>query len=470
MSSWLGRFATEPTRRDVWWVVIAAAVVRLAVVIWAARRFPPAADGRFYDVVARRIAAGDGYTWLWPDGAVTYAAHYPVGYPGMVGASYALFGAHPAVAMGLNAAIGTAAAAAVHRIASVSANRAGALVAGLLVALHPGLVFYTAALMSEGVTAGLLAIALFFVVRARKSARPILVLVCSGLVLGVAILVRPQVVLIAPVFGMLGYARMPGSWWRGALIVSTVALLLVAPWTVRNCARMGQCVFVSANGGWNLLIGAGDGATGSWVPLDGIEQASACATEFDEAKKDTCFARAGVGAVAENPVSWLSLVPKKLSATFDNAGGAASYLAMSNPRGLSETARRALSYADVGFQRLTLLLALGAIVFLPGRRPRARRAVAIAGAIFAFLPAAWVAYLAVAFASSLLGRDLLRHLAAAGAAWVIVATAATHAVFFGSGRYGMVCLPLLSALAGAVLTRHAEPSDTSAEESRDAAD
>ena len=59
-----------------------ALAARLAVVAWAWSRFPPVEDGHYYDVLAQRLAQGLGYTWLWPDGAVTYAAHYPGGLSG----------------------------------------------------------------------------------------------------------------------------------------------------------------------------------------------------------------------------------------------------------------------------------------------------------------------------------------------------------------------------------------------------
>ena len=94
----------SPELRDGAWVAVAALVARLIVVWWAAARFPPAEDGKFYDVVANRIARGLGYTWLWPDGVVTYAAHYPVGYPALVGGLYAVFGPLPVWAMVFNAA------------------------------------------------------------------------------------------------------------------------------------------------------------------------------------------------------------------------------------------------------------------------------------------------------------------------------------------------------------------------------
>ncbi|HSU39371.1 MAG TPA: hypothetical protein VLJ38_07380, partial [Polyangiaceae bacterium] len=88
-----------PRFRDALVLGVVALALRMIVVAYAAGRFPPADDGSFYDVVASRIARGLGYTWAWPDGAITYAAHYPVGYPAMLAAGYALFGARPVVAM-----------------------------------------------------------------------------------------------------------------------------------------------------------------------------------------------------------------------------------------------------------------------------------------------------------------------------------------------------------------------------------
>ena len=80
------------------WVVALALAARGLVVGWAWGEVPPIADGTYYDILGRRIAEGQGYTWLWPDGAVTYAAHYPVGYPAIVALSYLVFGASPSSA------------------------------------------------------------------------------------------------------------------------------------------------------------------------------------------------------------------------------------------------------------------------------------------------------------------------------------------------------------------------------------
>src|SRR5580658_992177 len=103
-------------RSDAGLVMAVAAIVRLGVVAWASTRFPAVEDGHYYDVLARRLASGFGYTWLWPDGAVTYAAHYPVGYPAMLALAYTAFGPSPGAAMTVNALVGAMAAYGAHQL------------------------------------------------------------------------------------------------------------------------------------------------------------------------------------------------------------------------------------------------------------------------------------------------------------------------------------------------------------------
>jgi hypothetical protein len=47
--------------------------------------------------------------------------------------------------------------------------------------------------------------------------------------------------------------------------------------------------------------------------------------------------------------------------------------------------------------------------------------------------------------------------------FVLLATAAVHAVFFGAGRYSMVAFPLVTALGFAALTQNEKGRDTGAQ-------
>lgn len=452
-------------RSDAAGVFAVALAARLAVVAWAAGRFPPTADGEYYHRLATRLAQGLGYTWAWPDGAVTYAAHYPVGYPGAVAAIYAIAGPHPAAAMALNALVGALAALAVHRLAARAGSRGIAALAGALVALHPGLVAYTPALMTEGVTGALLACAAWAAAWAGERAaasRSALPFAAVGALLGIAALVRPQSVLLAPALAWIAApAPTPGRRWSRALpaILATVAALAVcAPWTARNCARMGRCALVSVNGGWNLLIGAEPAGNGSWAPL---QVPDACREVFDEAGKDACFEREARRRIAERPAVWLALAPRKLAATFDYCGAAGWYLHASNPAAFGEQRKIALGKAETVYEMLVLLLALAWAARAPGARGGAlaivRIALAVAGVVLAALTMhAWVAYVVLLGLGLLQGRALLRGpILASSALVVLAATALTHAVFFGAGRYALVCLPLLSGVAALALARGA---------------
>jgi hypothetical protein len=432
-------------------VGLTALAVRLAVVVWAGVRFPPAADGFYYDTIARRIAQGFGYTWLWPDGAVTFAAHYPVGYPAIVGLLYRLLTPSVVVAAIFNAVLGAAAAVAAADLVAHSdrSPRYAPMAAGLTVALHPALVAYVPAVMTEGATAALLVIAAACVARAQRSSRRLggVWTASLGIIIGIATLVRPQSLALAPLFG--AFAVRPGSSFveraRRGGIVALLAVVCCLPWTARNCYRMNRCALVSVNGGWNLLIGVGPKANGAWSPVD---VPPACSKVWEEADKDACFGREAARMIVEDPGPWLSLVPAKLAATFDYCGAAGYYLHVSNAERFNDRAKITLGTVETIYVRLGYLFALAAAAAVRGPRRALRLAVAAAGAILLFQQHAYLSVLLLTGALALAGRALEK----AGTLYVttfiaLLATVLTHAVFFGAGRYGMVVFPLVTGLA-----------------------
>jgi 4-amino-4-deoxy-L-arabinose transferase-like glycosyltransferase len=459
------RASSRARRRQALWLFGLSLGLRLVVVAFAARRFPPADDGGFYHTVAARIAAGAGYTWAWPDGAVTYAAHYPVGYPALMGAAYWLFGVAPWVAMLLNALLGALLVVGVHQVALSFASLARARLAALAVALHPTLLLYTAALMTEAAAASLLvllaAAALWIRSTSRASWwRPLLGLFGAGLVL-----IRPQLLPVLAALGAVAVWLPAGASssralllrLRGALEVLAIAVACCLPWTLRNCAKMDGCVFVSANGGWNLLIGTLPEGKGSFAPIAGETVPVECREVFGEAGKDRCFGQAGARRIREAPGRWLLLVPQKLGQLFDHGAIASSYLHTSNPGIVSERVKLAIAAIETLYSRLLLLAATLGLLRSAGRR--VERLLALAAAVFTLSP--WGFLAQIALLSALLAgatwgwpwenaplRDAghrqdagpLRFLAASLLALCLV----THMVFFGAARYALVWLPWLA--------------------------
>jgi len=440
---------TRVSWRDVLLVAGVAFVARALIVAWAAGRIAPVADGVYYETMAGRLAAGYGYTWQWPDGAVTPAAHYPVGFPAMVAIAYRAFGVGPWSAMLPSVLLGTLGAVAV-LAAARGAGRRMAVACGLMFALHPALVTYTPALMTEGITASLLAIAMAFAIRAQR--RSLLAAAGLGLTIGLLTYVRPQNVIFAPLLPLLAGLARERSWRSlrravpGAALALAVALALVAPWTYRNCTEMGRCALVSVNGGWNLLIGTDQDAGGTWAALKVPEP---CREVWDEAEKDACFGRAAREAITARPGAWLALAPSKLAVTFEYFGAGPWYLHASSPDAFSARAKQVWGGAELLTQRLLSFAALAAILarLRPHLVPVRGRAARFGPALVALALglSGTIATLALgalgllsALHPRLAGPEAPRRIVPAA---VILATAAIHAVFFGAGRYGLVVVP-----------------------------
>ncbi|MGC4065397.1 MAG: glycosyltransferase family 39 protein [Polyangiaceae bacterium] len=458
---------------DTLWFVIVASLLRSVVVLWASRRFPPAADGTFYQVVASRIGQGLGYTWLWPDGVVTYAAHYPVGYPALLGGLYAAFGNAPVLAMWLNALAGVVIVLSVHRMAIATLTRRAGIFAGVFATLHPTLLFYTPAMMTELVSACLLvgSAALVFC-RAGERYSTYVTWGIVGLLTGLATLVRPQQLLWAPILGagvvyrscmgLRGGRCCGASVLRavlGAAIVTTISVSCCLPWTLRNCDKMQRCVFVSANGGWNLFIGTSPLGRGAWTSIDSIGVPKECRLVFKEAEKDNCFGEVAKRVIGAAPHAWLALVPAKLSKTFDDVGAPGYYLNASNPAAFGEDAKWWLGAAEVFVQRVLSIMAILAMALTEGSCRRGRWVLAVAGVLSTLVPYAWVGVGMYVLGVALLGRRLRDEPTQMllGLGWAM--TAVVHSVFFGGARYAIVVAPLLVLAASRALGHkvHGEP-------------
>jgi len=445
-------------------VLMVALLPRLFVAIAWARE--PVWDAHYYHFGAERIAAGLGYSEDVVINGVAVAkpwVHYPVGYSALLGILYKIFGSGLAVAPIINALLGALSVLAVHRLAMFYLSKNRARVAAGLCALHPGLIAYTVVVMTETLAALLLIAAGLFAMRWRGRW---LGIVTAGVTLGLAVLVRPSSLLVAP---LLAFTQ-PRPVWNALLrsaAALALALVVVSPWTIRNCMKMDGCALVSTNGGWNLAIGALSN-TGRFQTL---RAADGCKIVTGQVQQDRCWAKVGREVILKNPMRWIGLMPKKLGQTFDHESFAIEYLREADPMSWPEARRVAARQLLTLFHRLLLVAAaLSAVALVGARVSRESRlsglrrewVVQTAALIAIFVLAAyafagdshpffWLAVLAPLIAlvhlpgrpvQGPVGRYLLGLLAV---------TALTHAVFFGDDRYHIVVAPVLCILAAAAL-------------------
>jgi hypothetical protein len=454
--------------------VLALAPRLYVALAWAGE---PVWDGHYYDFGARRIAAGLGYS---DDRSVAGAlvwhpwCHYPVGYSAFLAAFYRVFGASHAVAGVANALVGAALAPVTWALARHGLSPVRARIAGLIVALHPGLILYAALTMSEPLAALLTLIAFWLAVR---EGHPRRALAAGALALGIAALVRPQALLCAPflppgsgVSAPLPFASDVGKGVRAraaaALAATALALTFVLPWTIRNCRVMDGCALVSTNGGWNLAIGAFPRATGRFETL---RASDGCRDVTGQVQQDRCWLKYGLSQIGAHPAHWLSLIPAKLGYTFDHESFAVEYLREARPDEWPEGRRvRTRALTTLAHRLLLAFAALGCVAFAPARTRKWARASATQGGLLVvatvlgalalmsdthgFWPLA--VFAAVVPWLHLPGRPSV-HPALGLSVALLATTIATHAVFFGEDRYHVVVTPVLALLGAAALRRGA---------------
>lgn len=277
----------EPTRSraHAWFrpfvalAALAALVLRLTWARYATREPQGLFDPVRYIGYAQAIADGKGMIEPWSGHPTAY---YPPGYPWFLGVITWL--GRPftddvwVIAAVVQAVLGAVTVVLGAMVARRLAGPLAGLVAAAVLAVYPNLVFHSGAVLGETLYNALFMAFLAICLGTRWpddiTARRALV---SGLVLGLAVMVRPISLAVVPVVVF--------TWWwshrnrrqvlihGGLLLIGVAACIL--PWSTRNALRMDAFVPMSTNTGDNLCIGHAAGATGAFSARED------CATEHN---------------------------------------------------------------------------------------------------------------------------------------------------------------------------------------------
>ena len=234
-------------------IALVAVAIRIAFVVLVDPSVPRIGDASAYHLLGEQLARGDGY--VRPFDLVLLhrtraTAEYPPLFPAFLGVA-ARAGVHSVAAQRIVVAfVGAITVVLVGLLGRRVNSPLAGLVAAALAAVYPMLFVGEAILMAEALYVPLVALVLLFAYRAHD--RPdISRFAVLGVAIGLATLARAEGLLLGIVLvGGLCISGLTSSAKRrvtlGAVALG-VAVLVIAPWTVRNTVRFHTFVPVSNN-------------------------------------------------------------------------------------------------------------------------------------------------------------------------------------------------------------------------------
>jgi len=304
----------------------AALLVRL---LWLGFVHPdPLSDFRWYFGQGQRLAAGQGYTVvddgcpLWERGRPLAApqptAFWPIGYPLFLAGLFRLGGgaidpllvaklANLALYFGLMAALAWC-------TRRIFRSKLAGRIALVLLAFLPNHIAYVSITSSEILFAFLATLGVALLIRGRER-EGVWLRLAAGLVLGLATWTKPTAVLLpALVLGVLHF-RERGRLVRGAAVVYLALALTLVPLGVRNWRAFGRFVFVSTNGGINLVIGNMPGAYAPGVFWN-RELTALVRSETREVERDVRAKAMAIEWIRRHQLATLAALPGKFIALY----------------------------------------------------------------------------------------------------------------------------------------------------------
>ncbi|HSA55947.1 MAG TPA: glycosyltransferase family 39 protein, partial [Gemmatimonadaceae bacterium] len=253
-------------------LVVVAFLVRVAgAVAFEGLAAPPNAsafyDGVEFEQIARHLVE-EGRFARDEGGLTSFRAP---GFPFLLAAVYAVAGPGNHVAAHIAfCLVGALVVLPTYVLGRLLAGPAVAVLSGALVAVLPGVAYYSIHFSSEPLhTLALVsATALLAAAAARGRAE---LLLAGGVALGVAALVRPVALYFLPLFAVALAFCYPGRRARAALLLALGALLVVLPWTLRNWRAHDRWLLIASNGGstfWgsnNDVVARDPKLRGEWI-------------------------------------------------------------------------------------------------------------------------------------------------------------------------------------------------------------
>ena len=245
----------------------------------------PVYDAVAYGRIAENLDQGRGFTV--GRHATQPSDNYSPGLPLFVAGLYELTGVHERLARLALALIGSLSVLFAYLIGRRLSGPPAGLIGGGAVAIYPAFLEYQGMLMGEPLAAALLSAAVLLTLWAADPARPLRSpspgepevsktnsqpagppparrdprarWLLPGLLFGATAMVRPEYLGVIFIVALVAFARTACQEWRRSLARGAFflagAVLILAPWTIRNAFALGRFVPLSTGGGQVLFAG-----------------------------------------------------------------------------------------------------------------------------------------------------------------------------------------------------------------------
>jgi 4-amino-4-deoxy-L-arabinose transferase-like glycosyltransferase len=310
-------------------LIAAAALVGLALrlgfglLYWTDK--PLTHDEREYLALARSVSEGRGFVYDDPGDTGTTprygrAPAYPV-FLALIGTGSHDYSSTPRRVLFAQAVLGGITIWIIGLIAMRAAGAAAGVAAAAIAAVYPPLVWMSAYVLSETLyaalalaTAALLDVAMDRADAATSRQAGGAATLLAGVLAGTSVLVRPAMLFFLPLAALWLVVR--HRMVLAAILVLT-ALVVIAPWTVRNLRVHGQFVLVASEGGvtfWTgnhpLAAGEGDLAANPEIKRSDLDFRRAHPGLTPE-QLEPLYYREALGYIVQHPGWWMGLLARK---------------------------------------------------------------------------------------------------------------------------------------------------------------
>jgi 4-amino-4-deoxy-L-arabinose transferase-like glycosyltransferase len=220
-------------------LIVGGGALAVRLVYWAVllRHYVPRSDAAQYLRIAHNFATGHGISDIYPEVVLHATAFRPPLYPALLGLLFKAFGTYVFVAQAANAVIGALVVVLVDVLVTRIATPRAGLFAAAIVAITPSLVANDLVPLSEPLSLLIFLVAVILLLDKRW--------VPAGVATGLLLLTRPS----GPALLAAGAVWLVSKvGWRAAVGFVVAAVVVVAPWIVRNQMQFRSPVLITSNG------------------------------------------------------------------------------------------------------------------------------------------------------------------------------------------------------------------------------